>query len=50
MANYRVIQSFSQITFQMSCGYENISNPITYLYVSQSEGDDSVDDALKIFS
>ena len=33
----------------MSCGYENMSNSITYLYVSRSEGDDSVDDALEFF-
>ena len=44
-----VIQFFSQTTFQMSYGYENISNLITYYYVSQSEGDDLVDDTLEIF-
>ena len=44
--SFLVIQSFSQ-TSQMSCGYENISNSITYLYVSQSKGDDSVDDTLE---
>ena len=48
VVSYRIIQSFSQTTFQMSCGYENISNLITYLYVSQSEGDDSVDNILEI--
>ena len=42
-----VIQSFSQPTSQMSYGYRNISNPITYLYVSRSEGDDLVDDILQ---
>ena len=48
MATFRVIQSFSQTTSQMSCEYENISNLITYHYVSQSKDDDSVDDILKI--
>ena len=33
----------------MSCGYENMSNPITYFYISQSEGDDSIDDILNFF-
>ena len=48
MASFYVIQSFSQTTSQMSCGHENISNPITYLYVSRSKGDGSVDDTLEI--
>ena len=30
----------------MSCGHENMSNPITHHYVSRSKGDDSVDDVL----
>ena len=47
MVSFRVIQSFSQTTSQISCGYKNMSNPITYLYVSQSEGDDSVNDTLE---
>ena len=47
--SYRAIQSFSQIIFQMSCGYEIMSNPITYLNIYQSEGNDSVDDILKKF-
>ena len=47
MVSFRVIQFFSQTTSQMSCGHENMSNPITYLYVSRSESDDSVDDILK---
>ena len=49
MASFRVIQSFSQTTSQMSCGYKNILNLITYHYVSRSEDDDSVDDTLKFF-
>ena len=47
MISFCVIQSFSQTTSQMSCGYGNISNPITYLYVSRSKGDDSIDDILE---
>ena len=47
MASYRVIQSFNQTTSQISYGHENISNPITYLYVSWLKDDDSVDDALE---
>ena len=49
MASFFVIQSFSQTTSQMSCGYENMSNSITYLNISRSKDDDSVDDTLKIF-
>ena len=49
MVSFCVIQSFSQTTSQMSCGYRNMSNPIIYLYVSRSEGDDSVDDILNFF-
>ena len=50
MASFHVIQSFSQTTSQMSCRHRNMSNPITYLYVSRSEGDDSVDNILKKIS
>ena len=49
MASYRVIQFFSQITSQMSCGHENMLDPITYLYISQSKGNDLVDDILETF-
>ena len=49
VVSFCVIQSFSQTTSQMSCGHEKISNPITYLYVSQSKGDDLVDDTLETF-
>ena len=49
MVSYRAIQSFSQTTFQMSYGYENMSNSITYHYISWSEDDDSVDDILNFF-
>ena len=48
MASYHVIQSFSQTIFQMSCGYKNISNTITYHYVSRSESHNSVDDTSEI--
>ena len=47
MVSFRVIQSSNQTTSQMSYGYENMSNLITYLYVSQFEDDDSVDDTLE---
>ena len=47
MISFHIIQSFSQTIFQMSYGHENMSNLITYLYVSQLEGDDSVDNILK---
>ena len=47
MVSSYVIQSFSQTTSQMRFGHENMINPITYLYVSQFEGDDLVDDTLK---
>ena len=49
MASSHVIQSFSETTSQMSYGNKNMSNPITYHYVSQSESDDSIDDILKTF-
>ena len=49
MASYRAIQSFNQTTSQMNCGYEIMSNLITYLNISQSEGDDLVDDTLEFF-
>ena len=49
MVNYCVIQFFNQTTSQISCGYEIMSNPIAYLYVSRSEGDNSVDDILNFF-
>ena len=49
MVRYRVIQSFSQTISQISCGHEIMSNPITYLDVSQSKDDDLVDDILNFF-
>ena len=48
VASSRIIQSFNQTTSQTSCGHKNISNPITNLHISWSEGDDSVDDTLEI--
>ena len=48
MTSSRVIRSFSQTISQMIYGHKNMSNPITYFYISRSEGDDSVDDILEI--
>ena len=47
MISYHAIQSFNQITSQMSRGYGIMSNPIAYLNVSQSKDDDSIDDILE---
>ena len=48
VVSYHAIQFFSYIMSQMSNGYGIMSKPNTYLYVSQSEGDELIDDILKI--
>ena len=50
MISYRAIQSFDHIISQTDHGYENISSPNTYPYVSRSDDDDSIDDPVKFFS
>ena len=49
MISYRIIQSFDHTTSQKDHGYENISNPNTYPYVSRSDDDDSINELVKIF-
>ena len=48
--SYRVIQSFDCITSWKGHGYENMSNPHTYPYVSRSDDDDLIDKLVKIIS
>ena len=50
MVSYRVIQSFSQTTSQMSCGHENMLNSNIYPYISRFDNDDSIDESIKFFS
>ena len=50
MVSYRAIQSFDHTTSRKDRGYENMSNPNTYLYVSQSKDDDSMDEPVEIIS
>ena len=48
--SYHAIQSFNHTTSQKGHRYENMSNPNTYIYVSQSDDDDLVDEPVKTFS
>ena len=48
--SYRAIQSFDHTTSRKGHGHENMSNPNTYPYISQSDNDDSIDKSVEIFS
>ena len=48
MVSYHAIQSFNHTTSRKRYGYENMSNPNTYPYVSQSDDDDSIDESVEI--
>ena len=48
--SYRAIQSFDHTTSQKGHGYENMSNPNTYLYVSRFDDDNSIDEPVEIIS
>ena len=50
MVSYHAIQSFNHTTSQTAYGHKNMSSPNTYLYVSQFNYDDSVDESVKFFS
>ena len=48
--SYRAIQSFDHTTSQVSYEQESMSSSNTYLYISRSEDDNSVDDILETLS
>ena len=50
MISSHTIQSFDHTISQMSYEHEIISNPNTYLYVSRSKGNNSIDDILETLS
>ena len=47
--SYRIIQFFDHTTSQTDHEHENMSMPNIYLYVSQFDDDDSVDESVKNF-
>ena len=50
MVSYHAMQSSDHTTSQKGHGCGNISNPNTYLYVSRSDDDDSIDEPVETFS
>ena len=49
IASYRAIQFFDHTLPQICNEHESMSNPNAYSYSSQSLGEDSIDEILKIF-